>query len=79
MGLTQPPIMWVKATLTPRIMRPVREVDRGPLGGAEDKNNGAVSPRPSIFMAWSLPFIGLWNVHGTRTEFHFGGGGVLLY
>jgi hypothetical protein len=48
LGPTQPPIRCVPGVLSSGIKRPEREADLSPPSSAEDKNGGAIPPRPHM-------------------------------
>jgi hypothetical protein len=46
LGPTQPPIQWVKGTLSSGVERLGREADHSTTPSAEVKNSGAIPPLP---------------------------------
>jgi hypothetical protein len=48
LGLTQPPMQWVRGALSPGVKRPGREADHSPPSSAEVKNGGAIPPLPNM-------------------------------
>jgi hypothetical protein len=46
LGLTQPPIEWVRGALSKGIKRPRRKFNHSPPSSAEVKNSGAILPLP---------------------------------
>jgi hypothetical protein len=65
LGPTQPPIQWIRETLSLRVKRPGRETDHSPPSSAEVKHAWIYTSTPPIRLhgtGRTLPFT-LWDYH----------------